>query len=103
MAWQRWRSNLALIASSIRRHWKNSSFSIIPAAALGSAWPWIGKRQIYRAANQPEAKACQPLNEDNGNDVATSRARPYLAALNTDTAVPAHLSDSKACRDGQEI
>src|SRR4051794_24972995 len=47
MEWQRWRLNLASIASSTRRRSRNSFFSIIPAAAHGSAWQWIGRRQIY--------------------------------------------------------
>src|SRR5207244_6481488 len=39
--------------SSIRRRWRNSSSSIIQAAAPGSAWRWIGKRQICRARLAP--------------------------------------------------
>ena len=52
MAWRKWRSNSALIANSIRRRWRNLSFSIIPAVAHEFAWPWIGKRRICRLANR---------------------------------------------------
>src|SRR6266699_1473779 len=58
MAWQKRRSNSALIASSIRRRWRNSSFSIIQAGAPASAWRWIGKRQTPLPANRPQQRQC---------------------------------------------
>src|SRR5882724_7676821 len=68
MAWQKWRSNLALTANSIRRRWRNSSFSIIPAGAFGSAWRWIGKRQICLLENRGRPKTSRRLNENNASD-----------------------------------
>src|SRR5438445_12923794 len=63
MAWQRWRSNSVLTANSTRHRWKNSSFSIIPAAAPVSAWRWIGKRRICQQGNKGDHTQRIPRSE----------------------------------------
>jgi len=35
-----------------QHRWRNSSFSIIPAAARAFAWQWIGRQRGYRARSQ---------------------------------------------------
>src|SRR4029453_18043348 len=46
------RGNSGCIANSIQCRWKNSSFSTTRAVVHEFAWPWIGKRQIYRLGNR---------------------------------------------------
>src|SRR4029077_8656431 len=74
MGWQRWRLNFDPIPSSTQRRYRNSFFTIIPAAAHEFGWRWIGRQQIYlrgkarnpilKIRNKPKNDSVNPSRGD---------------------------------------
>ena len=94
MGWQRWRLNLAPIASSTRRRSRNSFFTIIPVAAHGFAWRWIGKQQIYLRGNSNLKIQNKPWN----NSVNPSRGDAAKARQQWQQTCPFGLTSDYECK-----
>src|SRR5204862_846923 len=95
--WQRWRLNLAPIESSTLLSSRNSSFTIIPAAAHGFAWRWIGKQQIYLQGKirNPNLKI---RNKPGNNYVNPSRGDAAKARQQWQQTCPFGSTSGYECR-----